>query len=92
MSIALELSAHDRCPGARGEPATSRSEASNAVAYRLLDQRSDADDVVQDAWIGLSRSNAVQFENLGGGVVTQTALAAALAHNKPIGDVPNRAT
>ena len=35
---------------------------------------------------------AVRFENLGGGVVTQTALAAAVAYNKPIGDVPNRAT
>jgi len=34
------------------------------VAYRMLDSLSDADDAVQESWLGLSRSDAHGIENL----------------------------
>src|SRR5918992_4590095 len=35
-----------------------------ALAYRMLDSTSEADDAVQEAWIRLSRSNAAEIDNL----------------------------
>ena len=37
-----------------------------AVAHRVLDSRSEADDAVQEAWLRLNRSDANGVENLGG--------------------------
>ena len=37
----------------------------NALAYRILGSRAEAEEIVQDAWIRLSRSDAEQVENLG---------------------------
>jgi RNA polymerase sigma factor (sigma-70 family) len=42
----------------------------NAVAYRLLGSRTEADDAVQEAWLRLSRSDAREIENLGGWLTT----------------------
>jgi RNA polymerase sigma factor (sigma-70 family) len=44
-----------------------------AVAYRMLGSRSEADDAVQEAWLRLSRSDADQVENLGGWLTTVVA-------------------
>jgi RNA polymerase sigma factor (sigma-70 family) len=41
-----------------------------AVAYRMLGSLSEADDVVQEAWLRLSRSDADGIENLGGWLTT----------------------
>jgi RNA polymerase sigma-70 factor (ECF subfamily) len=41
-----------------------------AVAYRMLGSMSEADDAVQEAWIGLSRSNAGGIDNLAAWLVT----------------------
>jgi DNA-directed RNA polymerase specialized sigma24 family protein len=41
-----------------------------AVAYRMLGSRSEADDAVQEAWIRLSRSDADQLGNLQAWLVT----------------------
>ena len=41
-----------------------------AVAYRILGSRSEADDAVQEAWIGFSRSNAGEIDNLEAWLVT----------------------
>jgi RNA polymerase sigma-70 factor, ECF subfamily len=41
-----------------------------AVAYRMLGSTSEADDAVQEAWIGLSRSNAREIDNLEAWLVT----------------------
>src|SRR5215210_5036384 len=41
-----------------------------AVAYRMLGSTSEADDAVQEAWIGLSRSNADEINNLEAWLVT----------------------
>src|ERR1700758_1944038 len=41
-----------------------------AVAYRVLDSTSEADDAVQEAWIRLSRSNAGAIDNLEAWLVT----------------------
>lgn len=42
----------------------------DAVAYRLLGSRGEADDAVQEAWIRLTRSDAASIENLGGWLTT----------------------
>jgi RNA polymerase sigma-70 factor (ECF subfamily) len=44
-----------------------------AVAYRMLGSLSEADDAVQEAWLGLSRSDADEIENLGGWLTTVVA-------------------
>jgi RNA polymerase sigma factor (sigma-70 family) len=41
-----------------------------AVAYRMLGSTGEADDAVQEAWIGLSRSNAGEIRNLEAWLVT----------------------
>jgi RNA polymerase sigma factor (sigma-70 family) len=44
-----------------------------AVAYRMLDSLTDADDAVQDTWLRVSRSGAGEVENLGGWLTTIVA-------------------
>jgi RNA polymerase sigma factor (sigma-70 family) len=44
-----------------------------AVAYRMLGSLSDADDVVQETWLRLSRSDADSVENLRGWLTTVVA-------------------
>jgi RNA polymerase sigma factor (sigma-70 family) len=44
-----------------------------AVAYRMLGSLSDADDVVQEAWLRLSRSDADSVENMRGWLTTVVA-------------------
>jgi RNA polymerase sigma factor (sigma-70 family) len=41
-----------------------------AVAYRMLGSRSEADDAVQESWIRLIRSNTSEVENMGGWLTT----------------------
>ena len=41
-----------------------------AVAFRILGSRTEADDAVQEAWLRLSRSDAGEIENLGGWLTT----------------------
>ncbi|ADB52240.1 sigma-70 family RNA polymerase sigma factor [Conexibacter woesei] len=45
----------------------------NAVAYRMLGSRSEADDAVQEAWLRASRAGADEVENLGGWLTTIVA-------------------
>ena len=44
-----------------------------AVAYRMLGSLSDADDAVQESWLGLGRSDAHGIENLRGWLTTVVA-------------------
>jgi RNA polymerase sigma factor (sigma-70 family) len=44
-----------------------------AVAYRMLGSRNEADDAVQDAWIRFSRSESGSVENLRGWLTTMVA-------------------
>jgi RNA polymerase sigma factor (sigma-70 family) len=44
-----------------------------AVAYRMLGSLSDADDVVQEAWLRLNRSDAAPVENMRGWLTTVVA-------------------
>jgi RNA polymerase sigma factor (sigma-70 family) len=44
-----------------------------SVAYRMLGSLSDADDVVQEAWLRLSRSDAASVENMRGWLTTVVA-------------------
>jgi RNA polymerase sigma factor (sigma-70 family) len=44
-----------------------------AVAYRMLGSMTDADDVVQDAWFRLNRSDTSGVDNLGGWLTTVVA-------------------
>src|ERR671923_2943511 len=44
-----------------------------AVAYRMLGSLSDADDALQDAWLRVSRAEADEIENMGGGLTTIVA-------------------
>ncbi|WNQ12288.1 sigma-70 family RNA polymerase sigma factor [Paenibacillus aurantius] len=41
-----------------------------ALAYRMLGSRSEADDAVQESWIRLIRSNTGEVENMGGWLTT----------------------
>jgi RNA polymerase sigma-70 factor, ECF subfamily len=43
------------------------------VAYRMLGSLSDADDVLQEAWLRLNRSDADEVENMGGWLTTVVA-------------------
>ena len=45
----------------------------HAVAYRMLGSVAEADDVVQEAWLRLSRADADGVENLGGWLTTVVA-------------------
>jgi RNA polymerase sigma factor (sigma-70 family) len=47
-----------------------------AAAFRILGSRSEAEDAVQEAWIGLSRSDADRIENLEAWLVTAVGRAA----------------
>jgi hypothetical protein len=44
-----------------------------AVAYRMLGSKGEADDVVQESWIRVSRSDTSGVENLGGWLTTVVA-------------------
>jgi RNA polymerase sigma factor (sigma-70 family) len=44
-----------------------------AVAYRMLGSLGDVDDAVQEAWLRLSRADAVGIDNLGGWLTTVVA-------------------
>jgi RNA polymerase sigma factor (sigma-70 family) len=44
-----------------------------AVAYRMLGSLGEADDALQEAWLRLSRSDAMEIENLGGWLTTVVA-------------------
>src|SRR4029450_13280303 len=44
-----------------------------AVAYRMLDSLSEADDAVQEAWLRLNRTDASGLENLGAWLTTVVA-------------------
>lgn len=44
-----------------------------AVAYRMLGSHPDAEDVVQEAWLRLSRSDADAIENLNGWPTTEAS-------------------
>jgi DNA-directed RNA polymerase specialized sigma24 family protein len=44
-----------------------------AVAYRMLGSTSEVDDVVQETWLRLSRSDTSAVENLGGWLATVVA-------------------
>lgn len=44
-----------------------------AVAYRILGSRAEADDAVQESWLRLSRSEVAGIENLGGWLTTVVA-------------------
>jgi len=46
-----------------------------AVAYRMLGSLSEADDVVQEAWLRLSRPETAEITNLGGWLTTVVANA-----------------
>jgi RNA polymerase sigma-70 factor (ECF subfamily) len=41
-----------------------------AVAYRMLGSMAEADDAVQEAWLRLSRTDAMAVENLSGWLTT----------------------
>src|SRR5215212_7845965 len=44
-----------------------------AVAYRMLGSASEVDDAVQEAWLRLSRTDAMGIDNLGGWLTTVVA-------------------
>jgi RNA polymerase sigma factor (sigma-70 family) len=44
-----------------------------AVAYRMLGSRSEAEDAVQEAWVRLNRSDSDSIDNLGGWLTTVVA-------------------
>ncbi|MET7996278.1 sigma-70 family RNA polymerase sigma factor [Amycolatopsis sp. NPDC005232] len=48
----------------------SQRERLRAVAYRVLGSHADAEDVVQDAWLRLSRQDPAAIDNLGGWLTT----------------------
>lgn len=66
-------------PPARTIPAATRFEAARptlrALAYRMLGDAGDAEDVVQDAWLRLTRADSDTIENLEGWLTTVVARA-----------------
>ncbi len=48
-----------------------------AVAYRLLGSLAEADDAVQEAWLGVSRAGARDIDNLAAWLTTIVARVAA---------------
>ena len=61
-----------------------------AVAYRMLGSTSEADDAVQEAWIGFSRSNAGEIDNFEAWLVTAVGRVALnmLRSRKTRGEQP----
>lgn len=55
------------------EPFEKNRQHLRAVAFRMLGNRSEADDAVQEAWLRLSRSGPAGIENLGGWLTTVVA-------------------
>jgi len=44
-----------------------------AVAYRMLGSQTEADDVIQEAWLRLNRAGSAEVDNLGGWLTTVVA-------------------
>jgi RNA polymerase sigma factor (sigma-70 family) len=61
-----------------------------AVAYRMLGSLSEADDAVQETWLGLSRSDSAAIQNLGGWLTTVVARVCLdmLRSRKSRGEIP----
>jgi RNA polymerase sigma-70 factor (ECF subfamily) len=63
------------------------------MAYRMLGSLSDRDDVLQEAWLRLNRSDADQVENMRGWLTTVVTVAEAALSRSTSWPIPtNSAT
>ncbi len=65
-----------------------------AVAYRMLGSHTDAEDVVQEAWLRLSRQDTASIDNLAGWLTTvvgRISLDVLRSRRTPPGGVLRRA-